>query len=86
MLAGVWCEWSLSTGVKRPLCDGDHSPQYPAESKKWWSYVSNPQHTLLACTTTASPLNGFKYSYFTDLLFGRAECFVFQFAIQKYRD
>jgi hypothetical protein len=42
MRAGVWRMGSLSTGVIRPLCDGAHSPPHPVESKKWWSYVSNP--------------------------------------------
>ena len=40
MRAGVWCTASHSTGVNRPLCDGDHLPPYPTQGKKWWSHVS----------------------------------------------
>jgi hypothetical protein len=32
----------LSLGVKRPGCEGDHSPPSSAKFKKAWSYTSTP--------------------------------------------
>jgi len=86
MRAGVWCTGSLSTGVNRPLCDGAHLPPYPAQSKKWWSYVSIPPVYHAGLYANSFSIKAVSNCNGSDLLFGRAESPVFQFAIQNFQD
>jgi len=37
-----------SLGVKRPVCEADHSPPPSAEVKTVWSYNSTPSYVFMA--------------------------------------
>jgi hypothetical protein len=41
----VW--WAVSSGVKRPGCEADHSPPSSAEVKNAWSYLPTPQYVFM---------------------------------------
>jgi hypothetical protein len=43
-----WVTGSLSTGVKRPGCEANHSPPTSAEVKKTWIYTSTPPYFFMA--------------------------------------
>jgi hypothetical protein len=41
-----WVPGTLSTGVKQPRCEADHSPSTSAEVKKTWIYTSTPLYVF----------------------------------------
>jgi hypothetical protein len=41
--------WVLSSEVKRPWSEADHSPQSSADVKNTWSYTSTPSYVCMAC-------------------------------------
>jgi hypothetical protein len=41
-----WLLGALSLGVKRPVCEADHSPPYSAQAKNSWSCTSTPNMPL----------------------------------------
>jgi hypothetical protein len=43
----------LSSGVKRPECEVNHSPPSSAALINEWVYTSTPLHAFMACTRTA---------------------------------
>jgi hypothetical protein len=43
-----WVPWTLSTGVKRPGCESDHSPPASAEIKKMGIYTFTPLYAFMA--------------------------------------
>jgi hypothetical protein len=43
-----WVPRALSLGVKRPVCEADHSPPTSAEVKNARSYTSTPQYVFMA--------------------------------------
>jgi hypothetical protein len=47
-------QWILP-GVKRPGCEGDHSPRTSAEVKKTWLYTSTPPYIFKLSTGTVLP-------------------------------
>jgi hypothetical protein len=49
-----WLTGALSLGVKRLGREADHSPQFSAEVKIAWSYISTPQYAFMAwCSVKA---------------------------------
>jgi hypothetical protein len=49
-----WVPGVLSPGVKRPLCEADHSPQPSTEVKNAWSYTSTSQYDFMVwCSVEA---------------------------------
>jgi hypothetical protein len=42
-----WVPGALSTGVKRPGREADHSPPASAEVKKMWIYTSTPPYAFI---------------------------------------
>jgi hypothetical protein len=43
-----WVPEALSSGVKRPGHEADHSPPNSTEVKKTWVYTSTPTHAFMA--------------------------------------
>jgi hypothetical protein len=43
-----WVLGALSTGVKRPGREADHSPPTSAEVKKMWLYTATPPYAFMA--------------------------------------
>jgi hypothetical protein len=43
-----WVPGVFPAGVKRPLCEADHSPPPSAEVKNAWTYTSTPQYVFMA--------------------------------------
>jgi hypothetical protein len=43
-----WVPWALSSGVKRPVREADHSPATIAEVKKTWAYAATPPYVFMA--------------------------------------
>ena len=43
---------ALSSVVKRPGREADHSPRSSSEFKNYWSYTSTPKYALMTCTET----------------------------------
>jgi hypothetical protein len=43
-----WIMEALSTGVKWPGCEADHSAPSSAKVKNAWSYTSTPPHIFMA--------------------------------------
>jgi hypothetical protein len=43
-----WVRRALSSGVKRPGREADHSPPISAEVKKMWIYTSPPPYSFMA--------------------------------------
>jgi hypothetical protein len=46
---------SSSLGLKRPVCEADHSPPSSAEVKNAWSYTSTPQHAFCCYKVKSLP-------------------------------
>jgi len=38
----LWVPWALTTGIKWPGLEADHSPPSSAEVKNAWNYTSTP--------------------------------------------
>jgi hypothetical protein len=43
-----WVPGALSPGLKRPVCETDHSRPFSATVKNAWSYTSAPQYVFMA--------------------------------------
>jgi hypothetical protein len=46
-------EEALSSGVKRPECEVNHSPPFSATLNNEWVYTSTPPHAFMACKGAA---------------------------------